>query len=168
MAPLTGSPADQDPSSLKDGMQGSCLCGNITVDIKQPALFDKPNGHICHCLNCRQFSGSASANILALATANLTVSDPKAYLKTYNDTATGSGNTVGRSFCSNCGSPIGCPPIAGAPQLSIVVLGLFPRIPEPEYEVFTKHRQEWVKSLAGPEGQCEFAEECPQYFAKLL
>lgn len=55
-----------------------------------------------------------------------------------------------------------------APKLSMVALGLFPRIPEPEFEVFVKHRQAWVKALAVEEGQCEFAEEFPKYVGKYL
>lgn len=168
MAQLTGDPSSHDLFSLKEGMQGSCLCGNIILKITQKGLFDKPNGHICHCLNCRRFSGAASVNILTLPTSNLTVTDSKNFLKAYHDTDTGSGNTVARSFCSNCGSPIGCLPILPAPQISVVALGLFQRIPEPEFEVFTKHRQAWVKPLAGQEGQYEYAEEFLGYVGKYL
>ncbi|KAF2172635.1 hypothetical protein M409DRAFT_49188 [Zasmidium cellare ATCC 36951] len=168
MTQLTGSPADQDPSSLKDSMQGSCLCGSITVKVTLPGLFDNPIGHICHCYNCRQSSGASGMNILTVPTPNLTYTDSKNYLKTYNDTNTGSGNTVARSFCSNCGSTIGCLPVLSAPQLSMVALGLFPRIPVPEFEVFTKHRQSWLKPAAREEDQCDFAEEFPKYVGKYL
>lgn len=46
-----------------------------------------------------------------------------------------------------------------APRLSMVAMGLFPKIPEPEFEVFVRHRQSWVKPAAREEDQCEFAEE---------
>ncbi|CAK3790238.1 hypothetical protein DOTSEDRAFT_72891 [Lecanosticta acicola] len=168
MAPsFEGNPSDQDPSTLNNGMKGSCLCGNITIHINQEGLFDKPNGHVCHCFNCRRFAGSSHVNILALPTKNVTVVDPKSYLKTYQDEDTGNGNVVPRSFCSNCGSAVGVFP-AVVPELSMVALGLFPRMPEPEFEVFTKHRQEWEGPVTERTRQCAFAEEFKEFVPGIL
>lgn len=168
MAPFIGDPSDYDVSSFEDGMKGACLCGNITVDIKQKGLFDKPNGHVCHCYNCRRFAGGSHVNILCLPTANITVSDPKSFLKIYEDRDTGSENTVPRSFCSNCGSPIGCVPLIKEPRLSMVALGLFPKMPEPEFEVFTKHRQDWARPATEKAEQCDFADVFAKYVASMM
>ncbi|KAF2160248.1 hypothetical protein M409DRAFT_29338 [Zasmidium cellare ATCC 36951] len=164
----TGNPATHDISSLNDGMEGSCLCGKITIKITQEGLFDKPNGGICHCYNCRQFSGAASANLLLVPTENVHISDPFSSLKTYNDTNTASGRMVPRSFCSNCGSSLGILPLCGHPQTSIVMLGLFPRIPEPEFECFTKHRQGWMKPMVAACGESEFGESVLKFNGHLL
>ena len=38
----------------------------------------------------------------------------------------------------------------GPPEgFAIIGLGLFPRIPVPELELFTAHRQEWVQPIEG-------------------
>lgn len=39
-------------------MEGTCLCGAITVRVKDPDLFSRPRGHICRCDNCRKVAGS--------------------------------------------------------------------------------------------------------------
>lgn len=160
--------ANSDAASLQDGMQGSCLCGAITLTITQLGLFDKPNGHICHCVNCRQSSGAASLNILCLPTSNVTFSDPQSYLKTYLDNNTGSGNTVARSFCGNCGSSIGSLPVLGMEKLSMVALGLFPKMPVPEFEVFTKDRVAWLRPATDDAEQCQSAEAFAKYAGKYL
>ena len=150
MPNLTGDPATHTSESLEQGMTGSCLCNAITVKITQAGLFDKPNGHTCHCANCRKFSGTASANVLALPLENIEVSDPKGYRKIYEDTNTGSRDTVPRSFCSNCGSSIGTISSKGSgAKMAFVSLGIFPKIPEPEFELFTAHRHDWVKAVDG-------------------
>lgn len=150
MPPLTGDPSSYPVSDFSDGMGGTCLCGSITVKITQQGLFDQPNGHTCHCSNCRKSSGAATTNILKVPASNASVSDPHKYLKTYVDTNTGTGDALPRSFCSNCGSSIGN--FVGEESKSpwaFVALGLFPRMPVPEFELFTAHRQEWVKPVEG-------------------
>jgi hypothetical protein len=149
MPPLTGDPKDYDISELNEkGMTGSCLCGSITVTLTQKDLFAKPNGHICHCHNCRTFSGSPP-NIIRLPASNVKLSDPGKVLKTYVDTNTGSGGPVPRGFCTNCGSGIGFIPEEGSGFPAFVWLGLFPRAPVPEIELFTAHRQVWAKAVEG-------------------
>ena len=75
-----------------------------------------------------------------LPSENVTISDPKKYLRTYLDYDTGSGNSLPRSFCSNCGSTVG--EFHPNDKYTWLNLGIFPRIPEPEFdefEVFTAH-----------------------------
>ena len=104
MPPLTGDPKDHDPAEFKDGMTGKCLCGSIVVTLKDPSLFDGRHGHLCHCANCRNHSGSYVAANLVIPTEKVTIEDKNGTLKRYDDTASASGNTVGRYFCSNCGT----------------------------------------------------------------
>ena len=150
MARYKGDPASYPPESLHDGITGSCLCGSISITITELDLFSKPNGHICHCINCRKFTGSDHSNVMMLPASNVSVSDTKGHLKVYNDTDTGSGRVSPKSFCSNCGSGVGAfnldGPLAG---FVFVGVGLFPRISEPAAELFTAHRHEWMKPIAG-------------------
>ena len=37
----------KNDATYSKGMTGSCLCGSITVLLKQD-IFSKPNGHICY------------------------------------------------------------------------------------------------------------------------
>ena len=84
-----------------------------------------------------------------LPAANVTLADPKNFLKTYVDKDTGSGRTVPRRFCSNCGSGIGTVQAENNEGNVFVCVGLFPRIPKPEAELFASHRQEWVQPIEG-------------------
>jgi hypothetical protein len=149
---LTGDPNTHTPESLSDGMTGSCLCGAIQITVAQPDLFTQgPIGHTCHCSNCRKFTGSSHATILMVPRKNVTVSDPKGYLKQFVDADTGSGDSLSRGFCVNCGSSVG--EFLGsedeAEKNVFLNTGIFPRIPTPAFELFTKHRHEWVRPVEG-------------------
>lgn len=71
------------------------------------------------------------------------VSDPKGLLKTYEDSDTTTGNTVHRSFCSNCGSPVFSAMGPDTPQI-ILKGGLFDEIPEPGFENFPQTKPAWM------------------------
>ncbi|KAH7121156.1 Mss4-like protein [Dendryphion nanum] len=139
---FTGDPNAHDVSKFKDGMTGTCLCGNITVTINDPDLFTKPRGHLCHCANCRKVAGSYVSSSLLIDRSAVDIQDPNGALKTFNDWNTGSGKKVARSFCGTCGSPIMSEPDA-LPNRRVVKLGMFPRIPQPEMENFAAHKQPW-------------------------
>lgn len=95
----TGDPKQHDVDKFKDGMSGSCLCGSITVTLKEKGLFDKPRGHLCHCANCRKVAGSYVASNLLIDAANVEIEDRDGTLTSYEDRETLSGNPVYRYFC---------------------------------------------------------------------
>lgn len=99
MPELTGDPKQHSPSSFSSGMTGSCLCGSIKVTILEQNIFDKPKGHLCHCANCRKVAGSYVASNMLLDKDKVKIEDRDGTLKVYEDKATGSGNSVFRSFC---------------------------------------------------------------------
>lgn len=103
MPAYTGDPKTLELSTFAEGMTGECLCGNIKLTLKQKDLLTKRNGHLCHCMNCRKASGCVASNNMVVSRDNVSISDPKGYLKAYHDSNTGSGGTAKRSFCSNCG-----------------------------------------------------------------
>ncbi|KAK3720915.1 hypothetical protein LTR37_003578 [Vermiconidia calcicola] len=142
MPDFTGDPKSHDASEFADGMTGSCLCGSITVSIKDSELFARRRGHLCHCENCRKISGSYVAANLLIEEDKVDLKDRDGTLKTYKDKATGSGNSVFRKFCSVDGNPISSETQL-YPGKIVLKMGIFPRIPQPEAEGFGLHKHPW-------------------------
>ncbi|EME38394.1 hypothetical protein DOTSEDRAFT_57499 [Dothistroma septosporum NZE10] len=138
----TGDPKQHSHDKFKDGMSGSCLCGSITVHIKDTELFSKQRGHLCHCQNCRKVAGSYVASNLMIEQEKVTIEDRDGTLKTYEDNETLSGNPVYRSFCGKDGNPIKSE-TAAYPGKIVLKMGIYPRIPQPEAEGFGLHKHEW-------------------------
>jgi len=102
MPTLTGDPKQHAPASLHP-LRGSCLCGSIHITITDSELFTKRRGHLCHCANCRKVAGSYVAANLIIEEEKVEIEDRDGSLREYKDYETGSGNPVGRFFCSTCG-----------------------------------------------------------------
>lgn len=79
-------------------INASCLCGTV----KFTATGQDKNTVLCHCSNCKKASGSAFAHNHRLIKTDLQITQGKDSIKEYGDNATKSGNTILRSFCSNC------------------------------------------------------------------
>ncbi|KAF2717419.1 hypothetical protein K431DRAFT_233137 [Polychaeton citri CBS 116435] len=150
MPGITGDPNQHDLSKFTEGMTGSCLCGSISVRIKDNDLFTKRRGHLCYCSNCRKISGSYVAANLLIEADKVTIEDRDGTLKSFEDKATSSGNSVYRSFCSADGNPIKSETKA-YPGKVVLKMGIFPRIPQPEAEGFGLHRHEWQGKHVGTE-----------------
>ncbi|KAI0801606.1 Mss4-like protein [Xylaria sp. FL0064] len=141
-----GDPKDHPITEFEQGLQGTCLCGSISVTIHDPELFTRPRGHLCHCSNCRKVAGSFVASNLIIESDKVEIQDSAGTLKTYDDYNTLSGNPVFRSFCSVDGNPIKSEtPLY--PGKVILKMGIFPRIPEPEAEGFALHKHPWEADL---------------------
>ncbi|KAE8449141.1 hypothetical protein EG329_008525 [Mollisiaceae sp. DMI_Dod_QoI] len=128
-------------------MEGTCLCGAITVRVKDPELFSRRRGHICRCTNCKKTAGSAMASNLTIENEKIEIIGEE-NLKKYTDTKTLSGTPLQRYFCSTCGNPIKSvtPLYEGK---TVLKLGIFPQIPTPEWESFSSRRQKWEVPLEG-------------------
>ncbi|KAJ4290415.1 hypothetical protein N0V90_010631 [Kalmusia sp. IMI 367209] len=112
---------------------GRCNCSSITVTLDQLP----PNA------NCKRSGAGPFSIVYVLDRSAVTVNDPESYLKTYLDNGTKTGNTVHRSFCGNCGSPVYSSMGPEAPKL-ILKGGLFDSIPAPAGESFPQDRPEWL------------------------
>ncbi|KAI1328219.1 Mss4-like protein [Xylariaceae sp. FL0255] len=147
---LTGDPKSHSPTSFASGITGTCLCGAITVHIINDNLFTPGSrrGHLCHCSSCRKTSGSFAATNLLIETEKVEILDPEGVMKTYEDTGTLSGKPLKRSFCGRDGCPIKAES-ENFTGKTILKMGLFPRIPEPEMESFASHAHPWVSELEG-------------------
>jgi len=69
-------------------------------------------------------------------------------LKEYIDRDTTSGVPMARCFCKDCGTPIQ----SVTPNMKgkvILKLGVFEKVPEPEWEAFAVRRQVWEKPIEG-------------------
>ncbi|KAH0581214.1 hypothetical protein H2248_012331 [Termitomyces sp. 'cryptogamus'] len=122
--------------------QGTCLCGQTTVDVQS----DHTDQIVCHCLDCKQTSGSAfSTNILA-PQKSVTITGP---IKTF-DIKAPSGNTVSRIFCSNCGSAISHKSVAFGEAQAIQTGNFrdFAKIPV-STELFVKDRWNGIPAIEG-------------------
>ncbi|KAF2154618.1 hypothetical protein K461DRAFT_275747 [Myriangium duriaei CBS 260.36] len=142
MPELTGDPNSHHISKFSEKLSGTCLCGSVQVTINDKELFTRPRGHLCHCANCRKVAGSYVASNLIIEEEKVEIVDRDGTLKEYTDTQTGSGKSLGRFFCGNCGNPIKSVTPA-FPGKVIIKMGMFPRIPQPEAESFASHRHEW-------------------------
>jgi hypothetical protein len=77
---------------------GSCLCGNVRVTLSAPPLAVA----LCHCRDCQKQSGSAFSLVAIVPLGALEVSGDTGMWHTVAD----SGQTVERTFCRHCGSPV--------------------------------------------------------------
>ena len=102
MFDYTGDPNTQDIERFRESITGICLCKSIAVTI-QGNLFDKPNGHLCHCSNCRKVSGTIVSSNLLIDKDRVTIDDRDGTLKEFIDRETGSGQALSRFFCGTCG-----------------------------------------------------------------
>lgn len=166
MPAFEGDPKSYPTDDLNaKGITGTCLCKAITIIVTQRDLFAKPNGHICHCLNCRRHTGSNAWSVLLVATEKVSIDDPKGYMKSYLDGDTSTGDPIPRTFCSNCGSTLGNIPEEGRRQShTAIALGLFPRIPAPEFELFSAHKQQWLPAAVPKDRQYEYRAEVADKF----
>jgi hypothetical protein len=83
---------------MATAIKGGCLCGAVRYESQAEPIMA---GH-CQCLDCQKDSGTGHASHVMFPKAVVTISGPT---KEYRSRAD-SGNTVTRSFCTNCGSPI--------------------------------------------------------------
>ena len=77
--------------------QGSCLCGQVSLEIRGPI---ESIIH-CHCSKCRKNSGTAYATNGFVATKDLVILSGQTQIRCY-ETSPGKK----RHFCGTCASPI--------------------------------------------------------------
>ncbi|CAP43942.1 GFA family protein [Bordetella petrii] len=80
-------------------LAGGCQCGAIRYAITaQPMV-----AATCHCRDCQYASGGGPAHALVVASSALQVLQGRAHEHRYRND---SGNTIMRSFCRDCGTPL--------------------------------------------------------------
>ena len=119
-------------------IEGGCLCGAIRYSsLAEPAIVG-----VCHCGDCRKFSGSAFSFLVAIQKSALQF---RGLLKTYNSLAD-SGKTISRSFCPECGSSI-VEESASHPGLMIINAGTLdhPASQSPTIELYCDNALPWIQ-----------------------
>lgn len=82
-------------------LSGSCLCGASTFAIANTPI----RMVVCHCNNCKKWSGSAFATNIHFPRSALTLGE-SSKIRVYSDGDTKSSRTIQRHFCSACGCPL--------------------------------------------------------------
>jgi len=75
---------------------GACLCGKVRYSANADPIFQA----VCHCKDCQRATGSAFEPIVAVPEGSLNV---QGTLKGFSVKG-GSGGSVTRHFCPDCGS----------------------------------------------------------------
>ncbi|KAN0065595.1 hypothetical protein ACQY0O_000718 [Thecaphora frezii] len=126
-------------------LHGQCLCGAVEVEVDDSK-------------NPVDVAACSLVSILDSADVKITGAT-----KDYEDTNTASGKSLVRTFCPNCGSPLGStsPNYAGKLLLNY---GVFAqqhagKYPKPVNEIFCKNRSAWETPVEG----AAQAETVPQH-----
>ena len=123
-------------------IEGSCLCGATRFRIDGTLS----GVRLCHCENCRKFSGTSPAAWAMASASKLEVLS--ASVGTFN-----SGKGI-RNFCSKCGSPVWFESL-DHPEIVGIPLGVLDSddVPPPEMHI-------WVSSKPG---WCSISDGLPEY-----
>ena len=117
---------------------GGCLCGAV----RYTAEGDAGSATVCHCRDCQKFTGSVFAALVIVPKEALTLSGS---LKMFAGVG-GSGKSILRHFCTECGSSIAEEP-GSRPGMVILTVGTFddPTIATPAREIFHDDAVPWVQ-----------------------
>ncbi|KAJ6186575.1 hypothetical protein N7519_007876 [Penicillium mononematosum] len=119
--------------------QGHCNCESIRITL--PEQPDK--SCVCHCDCCKRSGGGAFSVNYFVSEDEMTVDDPNATLKVYEDKKSVTGNAVKRHFCSACGSPVYTKSPIAAGKVFLKA-SLFDTVTPPAAERFLTKQYEWV------------------------
>jgi len=108
---------------------GGCLCRAVRFSV----LGDPLRVGLCHCADCRKYSGSAFTEF---AVWDRGAFDVQGQFATYE----------GRSFCAQCGARL----FSLRPDEAEIMVGSFDAAPAdliPSYELWIKRREAWLQQL---------------------
>lgn len=122
-------------------INGSCLCGAVTFEIRQA----QPAMEICHCNRCRKQSGAASMTTVTVLADDYKLLTGKELISSYAAPIIYSKPAYQSFFCSNCGSPV--PPIETTDEYMEIPAGLLDNDPavKPDKHIFVEFLPPWDK-----------------------
>lgn len=121
--------------------KGSCLCGKVKLKITA----DLGSGDMCHCRQCRQWTGHIYAGV-DVPRGDLTI-EGEEYIQWYY-----SSEKVRRGFCKECGSSLFFDPVDQEKHKWIgVTLGVLdsPTNTTIELHIFTAEKGDYYQILDG-------------------
>ena len=77
-------------------LHGSCLCGAVTFDVRDPQVLVE-----CHCTRCRKWTGCASTPAVVVAAEGLVLTGGEELLGRYVQEGFSP-----RHFCTRCGTSL--------------------------------------------------------------
>ncbi|GKZ72794.1 hypothetical protein AnigIFM50267_009176 [Aspergillus niger] len=129
---------------------GSCLCGGIQYEVTGEPM----KRVMCHCDNCRKFTGSSFMANSFMKESQLTIKSGESLIQSFTDTKVDTGSTLQRRFCRVCGSPVY---VTSSRAEGFVVVpsgtmdGEAARKWRPQVEFYCKARREYLPEVAGTE-----------------
>lgn len=85
-------------------LTGSCLCSSVRITIHDTAPVMQEGLELCHCTDCRRFTGALAGSFLYVNPDNMTIKGQEE-VKEYATTSD-AGNTLTRYWCGKCGSSL--------------------------------------------------------------
>jgi hypothetical protein len=126
-----------EPEFIPSTLRGSCLCGAVAYEVKQPA---SKFVH-CHCERCRKATGAAHASNLYLEPNQLRWLRGEGEIVRF-DLPT--AQSFARWFCGHCGSPV--PRVSRSGRTLVVPAGSLDDQPKqiPQARIFCDSEASWV------------------------
>ncbi|WP_407886433.1 GFA family protein [Scytonema sp. NUACC26] len=123
---------------MNDCVTGGCLCGFVRYEYSGELRL----ANYCHCNDCRKTTGSAFNIGIKVDALKLRVIT--GHVKSYTKTA-GSGNTIAREFCPECGSPLFTRAFA-KPEFVWIKAGSLddPTLVKPTYQIWSDRAVPWA------------------------
>jgi hypothetical protein len=117
-------------------LKGSCLCGAVQYESSAEPAF---SGH-CYCVDCQKETGGGHVTIAAVPDATVRITGPTSAFSKKG----ASGQTIERTFCSQCGSTLFSRPraMAGMTMLRAGTLDNPSQI-SPRMSIYVSRAQAW-------------------------
>ncbi|GAA5855224.1 hypothetical protein JCM8547_008992 [Rhodosporidiobolus lusitaniae] len=138
--------------------EGGCFCGAVRYKIELEKPDEEAQSALCHCLNCKRFTGADYGHNISLPLSSLTYTigtDPRgtcAFPDSLLKTHTRSSGAV-RWFCRTCGTGVAEVTKDEMDDKRYVFAGTLDdpeaSIAVPESETFTTRRASWLKPVEG-------------------
>lgn len=132
---------------LAGGFSGGCPCGAVRYRTPATPRF----GYICHCTDCRRFSGTAFHTGIAIDAAGFEVlaETPARHALTAD-----SGHEITRSYCASCGGALWSATTADPSLISVkagTVTSHDADLLRPEIQIWVDSRVAWLPLPQGLE-----------------
>ncbi|KAI0841370.1 Mss4-like protein [Hypoxylon sp. FL0890] len=132
-------------------LPGGCYCGSIRYVINLEDPETQARTSICHCGNCKRFTGGEHGITTKIPKSALEVTKGKNHIKVH-EADNGSGVLLHREFCGTCGGPL-LEYGANAGDKIYVFYGTMEDHArgqvEPKGEFFCKLRDPWMPEIEG-------------------
>lgn len=118
--------------------RATCRCGQLAIS----AAGNPVRISVCHCLACKQRTGSAFSYQARFPRANVKTEGRSTQFSRTAD----SGNRITYHFCPDCGSTVYYY-LEAAPEHVAIPVGAFadPSFPAPKFSVYESRRSHWVQ-----------------------